>query len=500
MFRLPALLLVYLICLPLAIFAGYSLAHPYEFKGLAVLGFVLVGIAFPLLMKWHHALLILAWNSFLIVFFLPSQPSLGIVMGIVSFGMSLLARTMDKNKKFIGVPSLTLPLIVMGLIVVETIVLTGGIGSRILGSDNYGGRRYVTVFGAILGYFALTAQPIRPKNRKLFAALFFLSALTGAISDLAYALGPSFYFLFAFVSANLASLQAITQETLLRFSGLSFASMALWYFLFLRYGLAGTLQNPFRLLLLLLAFAGSLFGGYRSSIIVLGIVFLYQFYYEGLTRTKHLFLFLVGFLLSGVLLVAFIDSLPLSFQRSLSFLPLNVDPRARQDAEGTLDWRLQIWKTVLPDVPKYLLVGKGYSFNATDYFLTQEAMKRGAYTSYEDTLISGNYHNGILTTIIPLGAAGMVAFLWFLWAGFRVLKRNYRYGDPSLRRVNTFLLAYYVARTVFYFVFYGQFDGDLAFFTGVLGLSVSLNNGVAGPEPVSSPQQETLAHAEPVPA
>jgi hypothetical protein len=498
MVRLPALVLVWLICLPLAIFAGYALATPMAVKSLATVGLVLGGLALPLFMKWHHAILIASWNSFFIVILLPSQPAFGHVMAIGSLGMSILARTMDKNKRFLSAPSLTAPMIFMVIVVVETIFLTGGIGSRVLGSEQYGGRRYISIFAAILGYFALTAQAVPPKYRMTLALVFFLSGITGAISDLAYALGPNFYFLYLLVSSNVASLQALTQETLLRFSGLSFASLAICFALLLRYGIRGTLANPWRITVLLLAAAASLFGGYRSNIILLVLVFACQFYYEGLIRTKYMFIFSAGGLLAGIVVIVFVDRMPLSVQRSLSFLPLNVDATARQDADGTLDWRLQIWKTVLPDVPKYLLVGKGYNFNATDYMLTQESMKRGMYNSYEDTIISGNYHNGILTVLIPLGALGMVAFLWLVIAGYKVLKKNYLYGDPAIKSINTFLLAYYISRLIFYTVFYGQFEGDLPILTGILGIGVALNGGVASRRIETVTEEATVTSQTPI--
>src|SRR5258708_29570167 len=98
--------------------------------------------------------------------------------------------------------------------------------------------------------------------------------------------------------------------------------------------------------------------------------------------------------------VAFMSKLPLSVQRSLSFLPVEIDPQAKIDAAGTLDWRVQMWKVVIKDVPKYLIIGKGYGFSGTDYLLTQEAIKRGVFAAYEDTLVSGNYHSGLLTILI----------------------------------------------------------------------------------------------------
>jgi hypothetical protein len=103
--------------------------------------------------------------------------------------------------------------------------------------------------------------------------------------------------------------------------------------------------------------------------------------------------------------------------------------------------------------------------------LTQEAMRQGYYNSYEDTLISGNYRHGILTLIIPFGIFGFLSFLWFCVAALGALYRNYRYGEEPLRLINTFLLAYFCARLVFYITLYGQFDLDLVLFTGTVGLS-----------------------------
>jgi hypothetical protein len=286
--------------------------------------------------------------------------------------------------------------------------------------------------------------------------------------------------LFALFPSDIASLQAFSQSVLPRFTGLAWMSQAYCCYMLLRYGIRGIfdLHRPWRLLSFAGFFALGLYGGFRSTIILFFILFVVQFYFERLFRTGLFPVFLLGGVVVAVFLVAFADRLPLAMQRSLSFLPLNVDPVARQDAYGTLDWRLQMWKTVLPDVPKYLFLGKGYSFSGTDFYLTQMAVQRGLFTAYEDTLISGNYHNGILTLIIPFSIFGALAFLLFSVGGWRALYANYRYGDPQLKGVNTFLLAFFLARLSFYLTFYGQFDLDLMIFTGAVGLSIAINGGV----------------------
>ncbi|MEO8426278.1 MAG: O-antigen ligase family protein, partial [Verrucomicrobiota bacterium] len=316
------------------------------------------------------------------------------------------------------------------------------------------------------------------------------------ISDIVYAAGPSLYFLFVLFPATAASLQAATQDTLMRLNGLAFAALAGFDYMLMRFGIRGVLEltKPWRLLSFLALIAVSLLGGYRSLVLILFFILVFQFAFEGLLRSRLFPVVLLFSLIAITFVIAFIQDMPLSVQRSLSFLPLEVDPMAWQDAAGTAEWRFQMWKAVLPDVPKYLLLGKGFAFSGTDYMLTQEAMRQGLFTSFEDTLISGNYHNGILTLIIPFGLLGLLSFLWFCAAAIRVLYRNYRHGTESLKLINTFLLAYFCARLVFYLTLYGQFDLDLVLFTGTVGLSVALNGGVRTRKTQES--EETVAVEE----
>ena len=96
----------------------------------------------------------------------------------------------------------------------------------------------------------------------------------------------------------------------------------------------------------------------------------------------------------------------------------------------------------------------------------------------------GDYHNGPLSVILPFGIFGAIAFVWLLIAGLRVVYRNYRFGDPAYHHFNTFLFAYFAVKVVIFFVIFGSLHSDLPQFLGLLGLSISLNGGVAKPEAV----------------
>ena len=490
-------LLIFGLLVPLAVVMGYLLATPTQFTSIALVGFFFLALSIPAWIKWHHTWLVFTWNATLIVFFMPGQPYLGFMIAAGSFFISVLNRTLGKRDTFLHVPSVAWALICLTLVIVVTAMFTGGIGSRALGSETYGGRRYFGVFGAILGYFALVAQRISLERARRAAHGYFLSGVTALGSDLTYLAGPPFYFLFAIFPPVLAGLLATTQTTMTRSAGIAWSALAAFCYLIVRFGLRGLfdLTRPGRLVTLAVVVVASLFGGFRSAVITIGLIFLVQFFCEGLHRTRLLPGLLLGGLLLAAVGLAFLDKMPLAVQRSLSFLPLEVDHRARQDAEATLDWRLQMWKITLPEVPKYLLLGKGFSYSGADHYLTAEAVKHGLMQAYEDTLISGNYHNGVLTLIIPFGIFGVGAFGWFCIASLLVLRRNYLFGHPELRLVNTFLLSHFIARLIFYVFFYGQFDLDLMVFTGNVALSISLNGGVARLADRDALQQGGLAAA-----
>jgi hypothetical protein len=495
---------IWVLVLPLAILLGFMLATPTDTTSFGTILMCFGVLLVPVLLRQHHFLLTLTWNSSLIVFFLPGQPSVVFLVALVSFAAAVIERTMRRNKEFMALPSVTLPLVLLAVVILITAKLTGGIGGRVFGSELWGARRYFGVFGALIGFLALVSQRIPKHKAGAYTAAFFLGGTTSVISDLIYMAGPQFYFLFVLFPSDYAGMQAQTADTLMRLGGVAFASAAAYYYLLSRFGIA-QLFSPSRLwalVLLGLMLGGSMLGGYRGLVILLILVMVAQFFVEGVYRTKLGPILILACLPIFGFTAAFVDRMPLSVQRAFSFLPLeNISPTARSDALGTLDWRLSMWRVLIPEIPKYLILGKGYSFNGTDYYLTEEAVRRGMYASYEDILISGNYHNGILTVLIPFGIFGFGAFLWFCAAAFRVLRNNLRYGDPDLRLANTFLLSYFLARFVFYIVFYGQFDSDLMHFTGTLGLSIALNGGMRtradlrAEEAVEEPAFEPMARA-----
>jgi len=272
------------------------------------------------------------------------------------------------------------------------------------------------------------------------------------------------------------------------------------------YGLRGIFLSVkwWRAGIFLVLFPLSLLGGFRNTLFNFAVVLILMFFLEGLHRTPLLPCFLLAGFLCVPLVCFFSDQLPYTFQRSLSFLPLKLNPDVVADAQGSTQWRENMWAALWPQVPDYLLLGKGYSMSEEDFqkigggvFVNEGA---GVDASQDALAISGDYHSGPLTTLIPFGLWGGIGIVWLqavsLWVGYR----NYRYGDPEIRTFNAYCFAFGIVGTFgFYFVFGGFADSVEGMAKG-LGFSIALNWGICGPapKPVYSPRIKPLPVGEPV--
>jgi len=402
-------LIIYAVCVPLAIIVGYLLTDPMDFSVLGLFGILALLLVSPLLLRWHYPLLILSWNMAITLFFIKGSPSLWMLMVMLSLGISVLERTLNSQMHFLRVPQITWPLLCLIAVALITAKFTGGIGLRSYGSDVYGGKKYVLLMAGILSYFALTARRIPPERAGLYVALFFLGGLVSIIGDF-YAIMPSwsrFIFWLFPIDPN-AFYEFQVGQT--RLGGIAAAGFTVWCFLLARYGvrgifLSGKLWRPF---VLLLSFSLIFLGGFRYQLFLAGAIFACQFFVEGLHRTRLLPVFAWLGIMAMVVIVPFASKLPFTFQRTIAFLPLNLDPAAKGAAQASADWRVTMWKALLPQVPKYLLLGKGMTISTEEYneMMGGSVLGRnaGQFDPSQDPLaLAYDYHNGPLSVLIPFG-------------------------------------------------------------------------------------------------
>lgn len=474
--------LIFGLCLPLAVLLGYLLAEPFASTTVVVVVVLTAVLMVPVMMRWYHPLLILSWHMAMYPVFFPGRMALWVAMTFAGLFFVILHRSVDPDYRWNNEPSLTAPLLVFSLVIIATALATGGIGLRVLGSKEMGGRGYVLLLAAIVGYFVLTSRSIKPQYAKWYVALFFLSGVSYVIGYFALRMGTGAEFLtYLFPLTSLSGVDSAGQvfgPESERIDGLMPAAVLVFCWLLARYGATGILawNRPWRAIIFVGVIAAGCFGGFRSMLALMGMVFFLLVYLERMWRGPAFLILLMGMLVGGAAVVLSANKLPLAIQRTIAFLPVDVDPAVRIGAESSTEWRIHMWQSVIHMVPQYLFLGKGYSLSAEELYMERQGALRGFGEQWSGAALAGDYHSGPLSVIIPFGIWGALAFGWVLYAGTRYLYRVYRDGTESLRMINRLLFALFVARIVFFLFVFGALYSEFYYFTGILGLSVALNS------------------------
>jgi len=169
-----------------------------------------------------------------------------------------------------------------------------GMGS--LGSETHGGKNYVFLLAACVGYFALINRRIPLKRAYLYVTAFFLGGATLAIADLPGVISPSLNFVFLFFPVN--NLESFFNQKdviaygdpMSRWLGVPALGGAIYSLMLARYGLRGILEGakPWRLAVFGFGCFLSMFGGFRSVFIQIAMIFVVLFYLERLHYTRML--------------------------------------------------------------------------------------------------------------------------------------------------------------------------------------------------------------------
>jgi len=497
--NVPAILrslIIYGVCVPLAIFVGYSLANPLDLNTLGFYGVVACVLVSPIILRWHRELLVFSWSATITVFILPGSPALWLVMVCVSLTISILERIIESDLKFIKVPQLTWPLMFFFFVVIITAELTGGIGLKAFGGAVYGGKKYVYLIVGFLSYFAITARAIPPQKAVQYVGLFFLGKATAFVGDLFPVVPTWMHPLFLIFPPTIDSEDPFDVGTT-RLAGISNAAIGVYFFLMARYGVRGIFLEGklWRVALFGLTFVLVFLGGFRTQLALFLVSFLIMFFLEKLHRTPLLLVLILLGSTAAVAIVPLAPKLPWTFQRALAFLPLDLDADAVASAEDSTEWRLKMWSALLPQIPPHLLLGKGLAFSSAEYdemmtgnIILQHMAER--FDASEGSLaLANDYHNGMISLVIPFGIWGVISVVWFLIAGIGVMWRNMKYCRPELKVAGQFLFVMYFYEAAYFMSCFGglQIASELASFIGFLGLSIALNNGVC------QPAQEVLA-------
>lgn len=331
-----------------------------------------------------------------------------------------------------------------------------GLGLNIL-EDYYGGKGYITFLQGLLAYLALSS--LKTTSNELGKVLqwsialiiFFTLVQTAqnmlspeaAGADLATAAGPA-------PDGN-------TRQTTFRA-----ISILVLQVLILKYSVWQMIKRPWWGLLATMACVGILVSGFRSVIAALLLLFLcISILY------KRWFISIAAPILGVAILMLLSSSgtlreLPFSVQRTLSTIPvLDVSPQARGDAEGSTEWRMEMWKWALDPRESFIedkVFGDGFSrnINVIKANVYEEAYGL-SYNTQSSFAWNGLWHSGPISTIQTIGYVGLAIYVIMSAIGMTyawIVCRIYRYHQYSLGIL--FIAAIYFTRPLGFFFLFGD--------------------------------------------
>lgn len=316
--------------------------------------------------------------------------------------------------------------LVMVLFVVQAYA-RNPVGLNIFGSQTVGAKPYALFAVTLVAAYAMSIMRIDPNDLRWWVRLtllgsianFFIGMLGVFVPAIGYYLGASFASDVGnqnAVGGEMRDAGAASRVAFVR--GLS-RTLSLW--IASRVPVLRAAFHPLWAPLILFTLGLAAVSGYRSQLAIVGLTYFVSLCYRG--GFIHIVIATtIGAVLVGLLaFVNLVAPLPPNIQRALTVLPGTWESRYVQDAEGSTDWRTEIWLEALTSDRyirnKALGDGLGFTVQQLERMGALAEMKysgvgvSGFDAQRESILISGDYHSGPVQTIRVIGYAGLVFLL-----------------------------------------------------------------------------------------
>ena len=318
-------------------------------------------------------------------------------------------------------------LIYINLFYLATVYVRNPAGFWAMQTSVVGGRPYFEIALALGAFLILSRVQINDFIARIFPLFFVIPAWCVAILDVVARLAPQMAYPLAMMYSGVGSgvTSAFQQEAKLgetRMTGLQSAGLTSVLALCAKFNPITLISpfHPFRALLFGVAILAIFLSGYRSVILFAIVAFLLSAVLRG--SMKDLWIAGAGMLLGLVALISVQGSLvqlPLTVQRSLSWLPGNWNQEAVADAEGSTMWRVEMWGWAWDDdrILRDRTWGQGFGLSLDDMSLIASSLMAGqggqnllGGSDRESFMITGAFHSGPLSTIKYIGVVGLALY------------------------------------------------------------------------------------------
>ena len=405
----------------LAIWLGLSIARDQTQTILSIIAAILVIICFALGRRiW---MLIPFAASLAINLRIPGQPDTLLLAQVAFIAFSIPQFLLRKLPWRLEFTELEFWMLMLTLMIAQ-VYMRNPVGLNVLGAGTVGGKGYVLYAIALTSALILCGLRVPASDLKWVMRVSIAGGLLNLAISIMGVLVPTigFYIGQSYTRSdevNYENREAIdvTAATRIGFLTQFGNNLSLWISCYISPLIA--LVKPLWLMLILVSVGASLMGGFRNGIMIVGLTFLLGIAY----RSGGMGVLLSSFMgMGGIALLAAINLLapmPPNVQRALSFLPGTWEERYRVEAEGSTEWRMEIWKEALL-TDRWIQnkwVGDGLGFSAAELAAQMNDRKgsragiSGFEAHRESVLANGDYHSGPVSSIRVIGYIGLLVFL-----------------------------------------------------------------------------------------
>lgn len=275
-------------------------------------------------------------------------------------------------------------------------------------SDLMGGADYVACLTGVLSYVAVSVIPFTAlglcKTIRNVVLLNIVTTFIGIFLNFRGSGGSG--------EEMLSEVGEAAKTT--RFDHFSFLGRAVFFLVYAYYPLGRLLSSPLKLGFLLLGAAAVLIGGWRGAL----IEFVLSLFVLAFLKRELAFILCMGaFCYAGLLVLSSehaLEDLPYGVQRSLCAIPgVHVSQEVERDAEGSSDWRKEMWRWALDSRTHYIkdyVWGDGPGISKQAHRRNRTAIMRGEAKYGDNRAFAqfGVWHSGWITLIHRYGIVGLL--------------------------------------------------------------------------------------------
>lgn len=487
--------------LVLAAIIGSAVGHSDLTLLVAVLSLIPLGIVMVRLKTNIWVLIPIGWYVTGRLPFLPlpfTVRDLCILLAIFAFALFFALRVVPWKRRLGALDYL----IFINLAYLASVYFRNPVGAWAFQSQMVGGRPYFEALTAFGAFIILSRANLTPFIARIFPLFYLVPTMILAGLELLARLAPQVAQPIERVYSGVAGqgpfsggLGPEAQLGQTRFTAMKEVGVIGALALCARHSPAKLISplHPFLLLLLLLAFFAVFLSGFRSAFLfVLVALFLASVLRRRMTDVW------IGVGAIALALVALISvqgslvQLPMTVQRTLSWLPGDWDNEAVRDAEGSSTWRYEmvVWAWNDSRIIKDKIWGQGFGISIDDMNIIASALIGGQQggmfiggSDRENFMLTGSFHNGPVSTIRYVGVVGLALFYPLLCYMAVLAWRLCRRAAGT----SVFPLALFLGIPIIYepfnFMFiFGGFDGSISqtlYWAGLLNMTSNYLDKVA---------------------